>query len=274
MEEKIRTQVWKIREQIQRFEHLKDTIISFLEQQIENNLDSQTCNLWISDIKEAYYNVVAGWQMLYSAVEDKKDKLKTAKGFIYASKSYVARVKSELEFFHNENADILIDKMKDIFDVIWNSFNLVFGKLITLRKNRSTLSKDHDISKNSPLTKISDSEYHLPCSKCGQIAIIFKQGEWEFADGQVLIFRGITHEMGIQLGFSNMIFRLLEAYKLATLHEFFKKHIVYEGIDAYCPECDKIYCYEHYNPREVYDEGFYDCTYGTCPEGHERIIDD
>jgi hypothetical protein len=30
----------------------------------------------------------------------------------------------------------------------------------------------------------------------------------------------------------------------------------------------------HYNAREEYDDGFYDCTYDECPNGHIRMIDD
>ena len=45
-------------------------------------------------------------------------------------------------------------------------------------------------------------------------------------------------------------------------------------MDAYCPTCDRVYCRDHYQTEERYDEGFYDCTYGTCPQGHRRMIDD
>jgi len=56
--------------------------------------------------------------------------------------------------------------------------------------------------------------------------------------------------------------------------EFMRKYHSYEGIDAYCPECDRIYCWNHYKLEEEWDEGFYDCTYGECPKGHKRMIDD
>ena len=52
------------------------------------------------------------------------------------------------------------------------------------------------------------------------------------------------------------------------------KFDIFEGLDAYCPECDEIYCYTHYNAQEFWDEGFYDYTKGTCPNGHVRDIDD
>lgn len=45
----------------------------------------------------------------------------------------------------------------------------------------------------------------------------------------------------------------------------------------YCPSCGKSYCDNHWTKRTVFDDdspGYYDCTYGRCPQGHERIIDD
>ena len=67
-----------------------------------------------------------------------------------------------------------------------------------------------------------------------------------------------------------------EQDKLAEIHSYLEKSsiIFEEGIDAYCPECNEIYCGAHYDTEEEWDEGFYDCTYGTCPEGHKRIIHD
>jgi hypothetical protein len=52
------------------------------------------------------------------------------------------------------------------------------------------------------------------------------------------------------------------------------------GADAdfvafHCRECKRSYCERCWRlgPPE-FDDGFYDCTRGTCPEGHEQIIDD
>ena len=47
-----------------------------------------------------------------------------------------------------------------------------------------------------------------------------------------------------------------------------------EGIDAYCPQCRRVYCGDHYLLATEYDEGFYDCTRATCPAGHRRMVDD
>ena len=73
---------------------------------------------------------------------------------------------------------------------------------------------------------------------------------------------------------ANKLFKILKKEDLSEVHSFMKDYLCYEGIDAYCPECDKIYCWEHYNARVEYDDGFYDCTCGECPAGHLRMIDD
>ena len=43
----------------------------------------------------------------------------------------------------------------------------------------------------------------------------------------------------------------------------------------HCRECNRSYCERCWRigPPE-FDEGFYDYTSGTCPEGHEQIVDD
>jgi hypothetical protein len=47
-----------------------------------------------------------------------------------------------------------------------------------------------------------------------------------------------------------------------------------EYVTLYCPRCDCFYCKEHWNIRILLDDGFYDATYGECPAGHERRMDD
>ena len=43
----------------------------------------------------------------------------------------------------------------------------------------------------------------------------------------------------------------------------------------WCPKCSATYCREHWYPIDpTMDEGFYDATYGTCPQGHMVILDD
>jgi hypothetical protein len=45
----------------------------------------------------------------------------------------------------------------------------------------------------------------------------------------------------------------------------------------YCADCDACYCREEWVISPQFDDdmpGFYDCSYGTCPHGHRRMVDD
>ena len=42
----------------------------------------------------------------------------------------------------------------------------------------------------------------------------------------------------------------------------------------WCPLCSAAYCGDDYRSWVTFDDGFYDATYGVCPEGHERELDD
>ena len=42
----------------------------------------------------------------------------------------------------------------------------------------------------------------------------------------------------------------------------------------YCPECACVYCRQHWVIAPVYDENFFDCSYGWCPKGHKRMVED
>jgi hypothetical protein len=119
-------------------------------------------------------------------------------------------------------------------------------------------------------------EFHILCDVCSKTAIVFKMGL--FLDKRGFVYTGITHETTLDESQMPTVFAFLTNDDLAGLHKFLNKETnMYEGLDAYCPECDKVYCRNHMRTEVVMDEddpGFYDCTYGTCPAGHRRMIDD
>lgn len=68
---------------------------------------------------------------------------------------------------------------------------------------------------------------------------------------------------------------------LPTLDAALRAHDVEQiyGLDReyapfWCRACRKSYCRDCWVVWVDYDEGFYDCTRGRCPDGHERIMDD
>jgi hypothetical protein len=42
----------------------------------------------------------------------------------------------------------------------------------------------------------------------------------------------------------------------------------------YCPECERSYCGAHWRREDVFEGDFHDSIRGTCPEGHERMLED
>lgn len=52
------------------------------------------------------------------------------------------------------------------------------------------------------------------------------------------------------------------------------RRIDWEFAPFYCAACGENYCRAHWHSIVLFDEGFYDCTTGRCPRGHEQVIDD
>ena len=52
------------------------------------------------------------------------------------------------------------------------------------------------------------------------------------------------------------------------------RRIDWELARFYCPECELTYCRGDWDTYVLFDEGFYDCTMGTCPSGHRHMVDD
>jgi hypothetical protein len=50
-----------------------------------------------------------------------------------------------------------------------------------------------------------------------------------------------------------------------------------ELVPAWCPTCAASYCQKHWRLEVAGADdhpGWYEATYGTCPEGHRRVLDD
>jgi hypothetical protein len=263
LKSEILNRVWKIRDNIQELENVKDKIIEFLRN--EGDLDENAESIWISDAKEFYYNVVGAWELLRATAEGKEKYLDNSKGYLYAAKSRLAQSISELKTFNDKKADEIILKAEKAFSECWELFNFEYDILTPKKEIKEPIQQ---------VIKVSDLEYHLPCSVCGDIAVEFAIGKGRFDKEEKLVFRGITHGTSLRRELADKLFEILETKNLLGAHDFMKKYHGFEGLDAYCPICDKIYCWEHYKAEEVFDDGFYDCTYGTCPVGHKRMIDD
>ncbi|MHA1240350.1 MAG: hypothetical protein ACTSQU_06105 [Promethearchaeota archaeon] len=255
--------IWKIRDYIQDLEDIKDGIIDFLNSR--NKLDEVTKSLWISDVKDVYYNTVAAWKMLNSVSKGKIKYLDDSINFLHIARGRLAKSISELKFYKEEIVFNLIQEVEITFEKCWNAFYFEFERLTPSKKIIEPIAGS---------IKVSDSEYHLPCSVCGKISVDYKIGFGRFDEHESLVYTGITHSRSLRKDLASELFEILKNENLLGVHQFMQKYHSQEGLDAYCPQCDNIYCWEHYKAREEYDDGFYDCTYGECPKGHQRIIDD
>ena len=47
-----------------------------------------------------------------------------------------------------------------------------------------------------------------------------------------------------------------------------------ELVPFYCPDCDAAYCDAHWRREDVFEDGLHDSIRGTCPQGHERMLED
>ena len=82
-------------------------------------------------------------------------------------------------------------------------------------------------------------------------------------------------------GFIGNIESVVSADELARLQTYMEqkstgkmREMRLKYAPCFCLQCEKAYCAEHWKTTPVFDDGFYDCIYGVCPEGHRQMLDD
>jgi hypothetical protein len=120
----------------------------------------------------------------------------------------------------------------------------------------------------------SPTEYDLPCAMCGKIAMIVRIGRAENdKDADKLVVEGVAGTTYVSADGAPLVLAALSAADLARAHQLAAEWVE-GGLSGYCPTCDKVYCRDELRLEEQFDDGFYDCTHATCPDGHRRLIDD
>jgi len=116
----------------------------------------------------------------------------------------------------------------------------------------------------------------LPCSVCGARAVAFEIGP--LVPGlrggeEVLICESLVKgRQTFDLPIAEQVFGALGRGDIPAAHG-----LIPGGIDAFCPDCAKLYCSTCYRVETVSDDedsDWYDAAYGTCPAGHRRMLDD
>lgn len=66
--------------------------------------------------------------------------------------------------------------------------------------------------------------------------------------------------------------KVREAIEARDVRRLFEIDLEYTPF--YCPKCDARFCGEHWRWRTFYDDKFYDCIRGHCPNGPYRMLED
>jgi hypothetical protein len=116
--------------------------------------------------------------------------------------------------------------------------------------------------------------YH--CVLCGAEAGQLQLTLREAGAAATLVARGLVGEATQGVAHDTII-RLVRVLTVGNARELYQLDT--EWASFYCPECDAVYCKAHWRTRIQFGDddempGWYDCTYGTCPNGHVRIVDD
>lgn len=88
----------------------------------------------------------------------------------------------------------------------------------------------------------------------------------------------------MQTGFMGHITESLSQEAIPAIHQAISQasgRLLYDlnllWAPFYCPDCEQVYCRQHWLIIPQFDDdfpGWYDCAYGTCPQGHRRLVDD
>jgi len=83
------------------------------------------------------------------------------------------------------------------------------------------------------------------------------------------------------MGFIGEIEMVVSAEKIDELQGYMRRKSAQEMHEIYikyapcfCLQCERAYCKDHWVMSLEFDDGFYDCTRGSCPAGHEQLLDD
>ncbi len=119
------------------------------------------------------------------------------------------------------------------------------------------------------------------CAECGataaQVALLIEEQPICEKDGQasgLIIQAGFFGEWAqiVRAGALWPVGKALAEGNAAALYEIDPLWAPF-----FCPKCLRTYCREHWRFDLKFDEewpDWYDETIGTCPQGHERVIDD
>jgi hypothetical protein len=117
-----------------------------------------------------------------------------------------------------------------------------------------------------PVLANRDGSFALMCAACGESAVTFRAQNGNVSANSISNVNSITvwdGEMGRRLA------ELLEGDSARAVLDYLGSPEC-RACPAYCPECGRVYCREHYAVEEDWSDSWYTAGYATCPLGHQR----
>jgi hypothetical protein len=116
------------------------------------------------------------------------------------------------------------------------------------------------IPEDAPLV----DELVIACARCERTA-----ARLQLYDGYLAVREFAATEMRVDHERAEPLREAIAARDAAAVHE-----VWCDFAPCFCRGCRLSYCSKCWRGQLVFDDGLYDCTRGTCPNGHEQIIDD
>jgi hypothetical protein len=242
---------------------VKDRVIERFEARVA---DEAARSIRISDAKETYYALFAATQVLLLL----PDGVDAIRAHLAGAQHRLGACASALDALGERN---LATELRAAFSALETEVRRAIAPFI---KDDATPPPTEPPPR---VRRVSPTDYRLPCSVCAKDAASFSIGRRVVYDvvldkEDVLVYRGILTERATDVAASARVFQLLEAGDLARLDDELNPPRFPCGLDVYCPDCDRVYCRDHHAIQDEYDDGFYDFSWGTCPQGHRREVND
>lgn len=117
--------------------------------------------------------------------------------------------------------------------------------------------------------------FGLPCSACGSDAVTLVHTQ---------VVTGTPEQLVVSSLSPVTVFRPMTGPRMTDIVKLLGEAAVEAvvrhmretqpgGCDAWCVDCNRLYCKSHYAVEAQWSGSWHEATYATCPLGHEREID-
>jgi hypothetical protein len=112
----------------------------------------------------------------------------------------------------------------------------------------------------------------------------FTCGTCDKEAGHIRLFGSLSSSYVRRTSFTSVLSSAVPAEQFSELRSAIEQRDArrLHGLDLeyapfFCPQCDAIYCGDHWKRWDVFDEddpSWHDSIRGRCPKGHERMLED